>query len=236
MGNRLDRMLEGDQLVRALQGIAEREVKLVLSGSDLVMAGVDGDPQAVERAHDLLPNVAADIDRMVEVAGAVVAPGSHPAGRGVRVQEEELQFHRDRVVEAEGGRLRQGSRQHPAGVAGEALALRRHEVADHLGPRRTLRLADRQGVEIRAKEHVALEDPGEALDGRAVEPFAVAHGMRKPVHRDRDALHRPEHVDKAQVQEADRSLRELFQRALDRLRGRAACGRFSLRRRALLTV
>src|SRR5205814_7038487 len=150
--------------------------------------------------------------------------------------EEELQFHRDRVVEAECGCLRQGPRRHTARVAGEALALRGHEVADRLGPRCTLRLTDRQGLEIRAKEHVALEDPGEAFYGRAVEPFAVANDVREPVDRNRDALHRPEHVDETQIQEADRSLGEALQRALDRLWGGAACGRFSLRRRALLGV
>src|SRR2546425_2323785 len=227
-------MLEGDQLVGALQRVTESQVQSVLPSRDLVMARLDHDAQPVECAHDLLPNVTADVNRMVEVAGTVVSPRSHTAGCGIGVQEEELQFHRDRVVEAEGGGLRQGSRQNAAWVAGEALALRRHEVADHLSPWCTFCLADRQSVQIRAKEHVALEDPGEALYGRAVEPFAVAHRMRKPLDRDRDALYRPEHVDETKIQEADRSLGEPFQRALDRLRGRAACGRFSLRRRPLL--
>src|SRR5207244_105784 len=36
LGNRLDRVLEGDQLVRALHGVAEREVQLVLPGRDLM--------------------------------------------------------------------------------------------------------------------------------------------------------------------------------------------------------
>src|SRR2546426_1386154 len=234
LGDRFDRMFERDQLVGALQRITEGQVQFVLSGRNLVMARLDHDPQTIERAHDLLPNVAADVNRMVEVAGAVVPPRSHAASRGVGVQEKELQFHRDRVVEAEGSRLGLGSRQNAAWVAGEALAPRRHEGADAPSPWRTLGLADRQGVEIRAEEHVALEESRETLYGRAVEPFAVAHGMRQPLDWDCDALYRPEHVDKAKIQEADRSLGEPFQRALDRLRGRAARGRFSLRRRALL--
>ena len=54
--------------------------------------------QAVERSDDLLTNIAADVHRVVEVAGAVVPPRPHTAGRGVGAQQEKLQLHRDRVV------------------------------------------------------------------------------------------------------------------------------------------
>src|SRR3989442_11730518 len=127
-------MFERDQLVGALQRITEGQVQFVLSGRNLVMARLDHDPQTIERAHDLLPNVAADVNRMVEVAGAVVPPRSHAASRGVGVQEKELQFHRDRVVEAEGSRLGLGSRQKPPWVARGTPAPPRLAGAGALGP------------------------------------------------------------------------------------------------------
>src|SRR5260370_23498792 len=85
--HRLDRVLEGHEMVGAFHGVAEREVELVLPGRHLVVARLDGDPQVVEGADDLLANVAGDIDRVVEVAGPVVAPGAHSAARRVGVQE-----------------------------------------------------------------------------------------------------------------------------------------------------
>ena len=164
-------------MVGAFHGVAEREVELVLPGRHLVVARLDRDAQVVECADDLLADIAGDVDRVVEVAGPVVAPGAHAATGRVGVQEEELQLRRDRVVEAEGGSLRQHTRQHAARVAGEALTVRRQQIADHLGAEHAVCLADGQGLEVGTKEHVALEDPGETLDRRAVEPLAVANGV-----------------------------------------------------------
>src|SRR5260370_1111326 len=84
LGNRLDRVLEGDQLVRALERVAEGQVQLVLPRRDLVMAGLDGDSEAAECPDDLLPHVAADVDGMVGVAGAGIAPRSNAARGGGR--------------------------------------------------------------------------------------------------------------------------------------------------------
>src|SRR2546423_3232695 len=63
--HRLDSMLERDELVRALQRVVEGEVQLILSGRDFVVAGVDGDAQAVKGGYDLLPDFAAGVNPVV---------------------------------------------------------------------------------------------------------------------------------------------------------------------------
>src|SRR5205823_676239 len=82
------------------EGISEPQVELVLASCDLVVAGFDRYPEMVERLDDLLPDFAAQVDRMVEVARPVMPTWMQAACR-VRVQEEELQLDRDRVIEAQ---------------------------------------------------------------------------------------------------------------------------------------
>ena len=160
----LDRVLQGDEMVGASQRIAEGEVELVLPCRDLVMAGLDRDAQVVERADDLLADIAGDVDWMVEVAGPVVPSRTNAAAGGIGVEQEELEFGRDCVIEPEGVSLRQCPRQHAARITGEPLAVRGQQITDHLGPQDAIGIADGQGVEVGTQEHVALEDPGESLD------------------------------------------------------------------------
>ena len=170
---------------------------------------------------------------MVEIAGTVMPPGANTAGRGIGVQKEEFQFHGDGVVEAERGRLGQRPRQNAPRVAGESLTVGRQEIADHLSGRNPFGIADRQGVEVGAQEHIALEDPGEALHRRAVEPFAISHGVRQPLGGNGDALDRAEHIHEAKIEEADTTFGQPLQRALEALRTGPPGGRLSLRRRGL---
>src|SRR5947209_20156120 len=99
-------MLDGDQLIRALERITETEVELVLAGRHLGVAGLDGDAEVVEPVDDLLPDFAAHVDRMIEVTGPVMPSWTRPPGR-VSVQEKEFQLDRDRVIEDQRPRCRQ---------------------------------------------------------------------------------------------------------------------------------
>ena len=115
----------------------------------------------------------------------------------VRVQEEELQLDRDRVIEAQRPRLRHRPSEHASWITRKPLPFRGQQVADHLGGRNGVAGGDGERVQIRTEEHVALEDAREALHRRAVEPFAVAHRMGQPLGRNRDALYRPKDIDEA---------------------------------------
>src|SRR5438132_8498635 len=221
------------QLIRALECVTEPEVELVLAGRDLVVAGLDRDSEMVQPVHDLLPDFAPQVARMVEVAGPVVPPGTHAGGR-VGVQQEELQLDRDGVIEAQRTRLRLSPGEHAPRIARKPLPLRGQQVADHLGAGRCAAGRDGERVQVRTEEHVALEHASEAFHRRAVEPLAIAHGVRQPLRRNRDALYRSEDVDEAQIQEADAALGQALQRAVDGDRRRTTAGRFSLRRRGLL--
>ena len=159
----LDGVLERDQLVGTLQRIAQRQVKLVLAGGHLVVTRVDRDAKAIERLDDFLPDFASDVDRMVEVARAVMPPRPHATAGGVGVEQEELELHGDRVVEAQRRGIGQGACQHAPRIAGEPLAVRGQQVADHLGALGPVGLADGERAQVRPQEHVTLEDAGEAL-------------------------------------------------------------------------
>src|SRR5207247_7795793 len=99
-------MLDRHQLIRALEGITETEVELVLAGRDLVVAGLDRDAEMVEPVDDLLPDFAAQVDRMVEVTRPVMPSRARAPGR-VGVQEKELQLDGDRVIRSEERRCRE---------------------------------------------------------------------------------------------------------------------------------
>src|SRR3954454_7634396 len=90
------------------------------------------------------------------------------------------------------------------------------DVTEH--PRRPRVLpAPRQDLEGRgvgAGEHVGLVDPGEALDGRAVEPDALGERALELGRRDRDGLQEPEHVGEPESYEPDLPF---LQRAEDEL-------------------
>src|SRR5438093_7686501 len=232
-GARFDRMLHPDQLIRALEGIAEPQVELVLAGGDLVMAGLDRDPEMVEPVDDLLPDVAAQVDRMVEVAGPIVPPRTQAAGR-VGVQQKELQLDCDRVIEPQRRRLRQCPGEHAPRIARKPVPLRGQQVADHLGARDCVAGGDGEGLEVWTEEHITFEDAGEALHRRAVEPLAVTHRVGQPLCRNRDALYRAEDIDEAQVKEADVARGQPLHRPFDGDRRRAAGGGLSLRRREFL--
>ena len=65
---------------------------------------------------------------------------------------------------------------------------------------------DLEGGRVGHGDHVGLVDPGEALDGRAVEADALLEGRLQLGGRHRDALQRAEHVGEPQPDEPDVAL------------------------------
>jgi hypothetical protein len=106
--------------------------------------------------------------------------------------------------------------QDPARVTRERVAIRGEDVADDAGGARLARLAlsvetllPRNGGERRQvghQEHVRLRDAGEALDARAVEPFAVLDRLLQLVHRHLYRFHGADDVGELQADEAQVAL------------------------------
>ena len=144
--------------------------------------------------------------RVVEVAGLVVGQRRDPAVLGAPEQEElELRAGVDDVAELAGPL--DLAAQDVARVAGERLAPGREHVTDDA--RGAARPAARlpgdlvEGVHVRRQVLVGLGDPGEALDGGAVEPGAVADRVLEPVDRDRDGLDDAQDVRELELDEPD---------------------------------
>jgi len=232
----LDRIFQRHQLVGMAKCVPKGEVQLVLARADLVMAGFDDDAAVVERRDDLLADLAPNIERMIEVPGAVVADRMRTPVRTVGLEQEKFQLGGDAVVIAQGDGLGERPGQHTAGIAGESLALGGQDVADHLGSghRFGSGLRDGQRLQVRTQEHVALEDPGEPLHRGAVEPLAMLDGMFQARGGDGDALHRSQHVDELQVDETDGVLGQLLERPFQWGARGPGSGRLSLRRQGFL--
>ena len=72
LGDRLERELERDRVVGGRQRVAVLEVDLVLAGRDLVVGGLDPDPERLEGVDHVLADLLGEVGREVEVAGLVV--------------------------------------------------------------------------------------------------------------------------------------------------------------------
>ena len=73
---------------------------------------------------------------------------------------------------------------------------------------------DLEGRRVGLGQHVGLVDPGESLDGRAVEADALGEGTLELRRRDGHGLQRAEHVGEPQTDEADVALFDRAQHEL----------------------
>ena len=94
------------------------------------------------------------------------------------------------------------------GIALEGRPVEVQDVAEHarlgrlgVGPRQHL-----ERVRVRLGEHVALLDPGEPVDRRAIERHAFGEGVLQLDGRDGEALQLPEHVGEPQPHQAHAAL------------------------------
>ena len=56
LGDRLERELEGDRVVRRLERVGVLEVDLVLAGRDLVVGRLDADPELLQGVDHVVPD------------------------------------------------------------------------------------------------------------------------------------------------------------------------------------
>ena len=166
------------------------------------MGRLDADPERLERIDHVVPDRGREVRAEVEVAGLVVRQRLDGAVLAAAEQEElELGARVDDVAELLGPL--DLAAQDEARVAGERLAARREHVADDAG-RGAVRPRDLgEGPHVRHQVLVALGDPGEAFDGRAVEPRAVPDGALQLVDRDRHRLDDADDVRELELDEPD---------------------------------
>ncbi len=89
-GHRLEGRLEGDRVVGGAERIGVLEVDLVLADGDLVVGGLDLDPDLLEVVHHLLADIGREVGAEVEVARRVVR---QRLDRSVaQAEQEELQL------------------------------------------------------------------------------------------------------------------------------------------------
>ena len=225
LGDRLEGELEGDRVIGGLQSVRVLEVDLVLARGDLVMGGLDANPECLERVHHVLADFLGEIRGEVEVAGLVVGQRLDPAIGGP-AEEEELQLrpHVHDVAELPGP-LHLAA-ENPARIAHERLAAWSEDVADHAGRAARTRPALprdlRERAHIRHEVLVALGDPRESLDRRTVEPRSVLDRALDLVDRDGHGLDRADDVGELELDEAN-ALRLGSLDALDAVNGLVRC-------------
>ncbi len=169
------------------------------------------DAQRLQHRDRLAAEVVRDAGgHVVEVARLV---HRHRLALGVEVLLEQVELDLRVGVEGEPGLcgFRQGPLEHEAGVLRCRLAIGGEHVAEHpRGALAAVRSAApgqrRKGGRVRADEHVGLDHPRQALDGRAVEADALGErGLQlRGSHGDR--LQRAEHVGEPEPDEPDVAL------------------------------
>ena len=204
--DRLEREFEGDRVVRGPQRVRVLEIDLVLAGRDLVVGGLDLDPERLQRVHHVLADLLGEVGGEVEVAGLVVREWGDPA-IVVTAEQEELELGAGVHHIAEAARALDLVAQHAARVTDEGLAAGREHVADDPGrtarPRRLLPRDLDEGGHVGHQVLIALRDPREALDRAAVEPGAVADRSLQLVDGDGHGLDVADDVRELELDEAD---------------------------------
>ena len=192
----LDHHPEGHDVVGGGQGVGVAQVDLLLAGPTLVVGELHRDAHLLQHGDRPPPEVGAEALRgVVEVAGAVHR-GGRLAGHDRVLEQEELHLRVGVERETEVGGLLQRALQHIARVGVGRGSVRHRDVAEHPGGGRAL-VAPRQHLERRrvgVRDHVRLVDPGESLDGRAVEAHPLGERSLELGRRDRDRLEEAEHV------------------------------------------
>ena len=202
LGDRLEGVAEGDEVVGSLERRRGVDVDLVLAPRNFVMRGVDGDPHAHQRADHALADVAVAVAREVEVRATVVADGDERSVGGL-LEQEELHLRADSIFKAETLRVLHCAPEHAAGIALVRLAVRGRRPADQARGGLVTPGQQLERRRVRDEIHVRLGRPGEGVDRRAVEPGPMGNRLGKLGRRDRNRLHPTDHIGELEVDMAD---------------------------------
>ena len=141
LGQRLDRQLEGHDIVRGVESAGVFKVDLVLPHGALMMAGLDLISHLLQRKADLPAGAFAVVQgAQIEVAGLVVGLGGGlPLLIGLEQEKLTLRPHVECVV-SHVGRLFQRPLQYTSGIADKGRAIGIVDIADQAGHFTILRL------------------------------------------------------------------------------------------------
>ena len=185
-------------------GVAQ--VDLVLARGVLVLGVLDGDAHLLQGEDAALAEVA----RHVGGGELEVGAGVEGHGRVRRVGVGEVEVL-DLGGREEGEPLLPGAVEGPAqgvsGAAFEGSAVEVEDVAEDPGHGCVVGMPgeDLERLGVGPGEHVALLDPGEAVDSRTVEGHALLEGVLELGRRDGEGLGRSQDVGEPQLHEADGS-------------------------------
>jgi hypothetical protein len=215
-GDLLHDQAEGHQVVRGRQGVGVAQVDLLLPGTALVVAELDGDPHLLEQGDRIAPEVVRRALRaVVEVPVAVDRDRLHARLRGVLEQVElDLRVRVER--EAELSRLGEGAPQDEPRVRVGRRAVGHQDVAEQPGDSRPLTAPrqQREGRRVGLGQHVGLVDAGETLDRGAVEADPLGERTLELRRRDRHGLEHAQDVGEPQSDEPDVALLDRAQHEL----------------------
>ena len=167
---RLDSQLEGHDVVGSGQGICVLEIDLMLSGGNLMMAGLNFEAHLFQCHADFAAGAFPVIQGTeIEIACLVGGCGGWPSVL-IRLEQEEFTFRSDvKAVSQVGGFFHQTLQRSP-GISGEGRAVRVVHVADQAGDFPLLRAPGQNGerVQIRPQILIGFVDADKSLDGTSV--------------------------------------------------------------------
>ena len=201
---------ERHDVVGGGERVGVAQVDLLLPGRPLVVAVLHRDAHRLQHRDRRPAEVMGDAVRSVVVVAAGIDRHRLLPRLGPLPEQEELDLRVRVEGEPELGGPGQVALEHPAGVGVGRRPVGQQDVAEHPGDPGVL-AAPRQQLErggVRAQDHVGLVDPGEPLDGRAVEADAVGERALEFGGRHRDRLQRAQHVGEPQPDKPDVTLLE----------------------------
>src|SRR6267154_1053213 len=187
----------GDALVRHLERFAVLEVDLVLAGGHLVVGGLHRDLHRLERLDGAGAELGPDIiGHLVEIARVIQ---QRAIAHALEVEVLELRAQIERVALLLDPL--EGALQDVPGVPRVGRAVRILDVADQ--PAHALAVhfpgEDLERAPVRHRDEIALVDPGEALDGGAVDAHALFERVGQYAERDAHALQLTQNVDEPEM-------------------------------------
>ena len=199
------RQLEGQDIVRRLQGFGILEVDLMLAVAALMMAGFDLEAHLLQGQADLAPGLFPVVQGAHVEIGAFVVGLQGGAAHFVGLEKIKLALRPHIEGVAQGGGLGQLLLQHIAGVAHEGGPIGVMDVADEPGhaAKPPVPGQELEGLRVRPEILVALVNADKALDGRTVEGDLVVHGLLDLRSGDGHVLQLPENIRDLQADEPD---------------------------------
>jgi len=202
--HRLDRELEGDDVICGVEGVAVLEVDLVLAPSHLVVRRLDLEPHLGEGDDDLAPEILCKVGRCeVKVAADVLEECGwlvvdHP-------EEEELQFRTGVKEVAILRGILHGHAEHVARVALERLAALLVDIAHKARHRVIPGPPGQEGVsgEVGFQHHIRLLDPDKPLNRGSVKTDAAGQRLLSLLDRDGDVFGHAQEVGELEAEESD---------------------------------